>query len=452
MALEGALLFLGLVLGLGLLGRPNLFGLVLPLIALRFVWLAAHRRAGDGERRGSGPLRRGLAVVSLLLAGAILPGIPATIHNARSGGPPLPLPAHGGINLYTGNRPGGTGVYDPPAGMRGDMRGLIEDARRIASREAGRALDDAEASAFWIERAREAIAADPGGWLALLGRKILVYWSGDEVPDILDIRIYRRYCPALGWAIVGFVVISPFCLLGLWTVRRRRGRWIAWLFVAAALGSILPFFVNSRYRVPAVPVFLAVGGGAAAWLASRAVARDWRRLAAGAAALALLFVFVSTPARVRVDPSASYTFLGNSQARDGDLEAAAEAFRTALELRPGVETRINYARVLSRLGKKKDAAFLYAAAFEENPDFPNLALEYGNLLEEAGRTADARRLYLHAWESDRTRERLVACKLLSRLAWGAGDVDEAVRWLEAGLEVAPGDRGLLETLQRIERR
>jgi len=161
---------------------------------------------------------------------------------------------------------------------------------------------------------------------------------------------------------------------------------------------------------------------------------------------------VSTPARIRVDPSASYTFLGNSQARDGDLEAAAEAFRTALELRPGVETRINYARVLSRLGKKKDAAFLYAAAFEENPDFPNLALEYGNLLEEAGRTADARRLYLYAWESDRKRERLVACKLLSRLAWGAGDVDEAIGWLEAGLEVAPGDKGLLEILQRIERR
>ncbi|MBN1883885.1 MAG: tetratricopeptide repeat protein, partial [Candidatus Krumholzibacteriota bacterium] len=290
------------------------------------------------------------------------------------------------------------------------------------------------------------------GWLRLLGRKALVYWSGEEIPDILDVRIYRRHCSVLGAAAVTFTVISPFCLFGLWVVRRRRGRWIAWLFTVAALGSILPFFVNTRYRLPAVPVFIAIAAAAVVWFAKQIAARDPRRLAVGAAALAALFLLVSTRDNVRVDPSASYTFLGNHHMQRGETAEAEEAFRTAFELNPGVMTRINYARVLSRAGQKKEAALLYAAAFAERPDFPNLALEYGNLLEEAGRAADARALYLHAWESPRTRERVVACKLLSRLAWSEGDVDGAIAWLKAGLEIAPGDESLAETLQRIERR
>ncbi|MBN1884700.1 MAG: glycosyltransferase family 39 protein, partial [Candidatus Krumholzibacteriota bacterium] len=167
-SLRGAIFLLGIVAGLGVLGRPNLFGLLLPLLAARFLFLAAQTGAAGGHDAAAGGARKaaamnwkaGAAAAALLVAGAILPAIPAAIHNARAGGPPLPLPAHGGINLYIGNRPGGTGAFEPPEGMRADMRGLVADARQIASREAGRELSDAEASVFWSARARDVIAAD----------------------------------------------------------------------------------------------------------------------------------------------------------------------------------------------------------------------------------------------------------------------------------------------------
>jgi tetratricopeptide (TPR) repeat protein len=135
----------------------------------------------------------------------------------------------------------------------------------------------------------------------------------------------------------------------------------------------------------------------------------------------------------------------------GERDKALEAFTKALEFDPGsIVNRINMARVLSRSGEKERAAEYYRLAWEEDPGFPHLALEYGYLLDELGKRAEAKRLYKDAWKSGRRNEMITACKLLSRMAYTQGNVDEAITWIRRALEIAPGDEGLLKLLHGLE--
>ena len=95
---------------------------------------------------------------------------------------------------------------------------------------------------------------------------------------------------------------------------------------------------------------------------------------------------------------------------------------------------------------------MYSQAFRQRPDFPNLAVEYGVLLEEMGRKEEAEDKYLYAYRSGGTREKVFACKLLSRLSYGSGERDKAIEWIRRALELAPEDGELVRTLNRLEER
>ena len=62
----------------------------------------------------------------------------------------------------------------------------------------------------------------------------------------------------------------------------------------------------------------------------------------------------------------------------------------------------------------------------------------------------AERMYRIALKSPRSRERVVACKLLSRLALSRGSRDEAIMWIKEALKIVPGDRGLVDILNKLE--
>jgi hypothetical protein len=434
-----AAVFLGVLSGAGVMGRPNIFLLLAPLLA---GWLFA--AAGKGWKRLKLPL--------YFAAGLIVMTAPASIYNASRTGSIVPLSAHGGINLYIGNMRGARGLYDPPEGMRRDMRGLIEDSRIAAERAGGSKMTDSEVSAFWSARARERIVSDPGGWLVLLGRKFLLFWNGGEMGDIVDIGLMRKECPVFRLLFMRFSLISALAFTGAFlAIWSSPGRWPLAIFLASSMAAVILFYFNTRYRLPSIPVLTASAGYFTAWTAGRISARMWKSAAAGAAATVLFFAFVSGREMFEVNRSATYTFLGNHYMSSGDGDRALKAFEEAMRLDPeSVENMINLARALSRAGQKERAAGYYRLAWESAPDFPRLALEYGYLLEELGMRSEARTLYDQAWRSGRRNEMITACKLLSRMAYSEGRVDEAIMWVRRALELAPGDEDLLGLLQRLE--
>lgn len=437
--LAAAAAFLGILSGAGIMGRPNIFLFLAPLLA---AWLFF--ASGRGAKRWKLPL--------LYFAGLAVILAPASIYNASRAGTPVPVTSHGGINLYVGNMPGAKGLYNPPEGMRRDMRGLIEDSRAVAERASGGKLSDAEVSAFWSARARERIVTDTGGWLILLGRKFLLFWNGGELGDIVDIELMREECPVFRVLIVRFALISTLALAGMiLVIRSSSGRWPFMIFLASSMAAVVLFYFNTRYRLPSVPVLAVSAGYFVAWTVEKISKRAWKQLAP--AALIVLFFSVAVTGReiFTVNRAATYTFLGNHYMVSGDEEKAMASFSEALRLDPeSVENRINFARVLSRAGEKERAREYYALAWEAAPDFPRLALEYGYLLDELGMRAEAGAMYNHAWNSGRGNEMIVACKLLSRMAYAEGDGDAARMWVRRALEIAPGDKELLDLLRRLE--
>lgn len=430
---------LGACIGAGALGRPNLF---LLLAAALPVWLLIRHR-----RR-----RRGLAPALLVVAGAALFLAPPIARNARETGRFVPVTAHGGINLYIGNRPGSPGVYEPPAHMRGDMRGLIEDARAAASAARGRPLSDAEVSDYYAALAREEIARDPAGWLRLVGKKLVLFWNRVEVPDVPNAVFIERSCRVLRALVIPFAAIAPLAaagLVALWRSRRNRGA-VA-VFLGSATVSVLPFFVNTRYRLPALPVMAGLAAFAVAAAARDLSRRRWRQpLALALFALAVFALVTARPA-VRVNDGAAYAFLGNYYVERGDEARAAEAFAEAYRLDPGqTESMINYARVLMKRGDAAAAVPLYERAHARIPRFPRLAIEYGAALEKVGRREEAKRLYEEALGAERPAERVLACRLLAQAALAEGNRDAAIAWIRRALEIAPGDAEAAGMLRWLE--
>jgi Tfp pilus assembly protein PilF len=437
--LAAAAVFLGILAGAGIMGRPNIFLFLAPLLA---AWLFVI--SGRGRKRWK--------LTLLYIAGLIVILAPASIYNASRAGTLAPVSSHGGINLYVGNMRGARGLYNPPEGMRRDMRGLIEDSRAVAERASGGKLSDAEVSAFWSARTRERIVTDTGGWLILLGRKFLLFWNGGELGDIVDIELMRQECPVFKVLIVRFALISTLALAGMiLVIMFSSGRWPFMIFLASSMAAIVLFYFNTRYRLPSVPVLAVSAGYFIAWTCEKISERRWQELAVAAVSAMFFFVAVSGKEMFEVNRSATYTFLGNHYMSSGEEEKAMVSFSEALRLDPeSVENRINFARALSRAGEKDRAREYYELAWEAAPDFPRLALEYGYLLDELGMRAEAWKLYNHAWNSGRKNEMIVACKLLSRIAYAEGDGAAAIMWIRRALELVPGDEELLDLLQRIE--
>jgi tetratricopeptide (TPR) repeat protein len=430
---------IGLLVGAGILGRPNIFFLLAAALPVWIVFRHPDRR-------------RGLRNAVLCIAGTILFLVPPILYNASRTGRFVPVTTHGGINFYIGNRPGAVGKYDPPEGMRADMRGLVEDARFVAEQRVGRAMTDAEASNFWFREAFEAITSDPARWFTLLGRKLLLFFNGVELADVLDISFYRDACPAMKFLVMPFALLSPLSVLGLIAVAMGgRNRSIVFLFAGALLASILLFYVNSRYRVPGVPVLILCGALFIARFAGEVRRRRWLVAIAAVVLFAAVFLFVANRRVFVVNKSAMHAFLGNHYLQRRDIEKAETAFAEAYRLDPqNFQAQINYARALLLRGKPEASERFYTSAFAAAPDFPNLAVEYGSLLDQMGRREEAKNLYRYAYELPRTRDRVLACKHLARDAMAEGDRHEAILWVRRALELTPGDGNLVEWLHALE--
>ncbi len=325
----------GAALGLAALGRPNL----LPVIAGAALWLAlVRRRAG---RAVAGP------ALALLVAAAVVI-LPTTIHNWRASGRLVPVSANLGANLVTGNRDRADGVSAIPVGVEWDDL-------QLRSFQAGHR--EPAASSRWLTGvALEWIGAHPGRAAELLGRRVLALFTGWEPRNNVGaawlagrhgVFILERWWP-------GTWLLLPWALVGLVAVRWDRRAWLLGLVLGLQVLSVLPFFVNARFRLPLLPL-LAVfavlgcltlarelrGPGGRRWLlvgtlvlAAVVTNGDW--LGLGAARWGAEDALNEAAIALRgydgqpVDERAAMTLLAESEALDPDYPDAPERLGSLL--------------------------------------------------------------------------------------------------------------------------
>lgn len=224
----------GLALGVACLARAE-FLLFVPL-GLAVLW----------------PPRRRLVLLLVLAAGVMVAIAPVTLHNAKRGEWTL-IASSGGENLFIGNQRGADGGHRALHPKAGDLVSQRILARRIAEEERGKPLSGREVSAYWRGRAFSEIAAAPGGWLRLEGRKLTRLLGPGDPTDLFSLALERReYVPSL------YVPALP--TVGLWllaiaggVLAYRRGCTRAWPLIGLLCvhGLVLmTFFVSTRLRLP----------------------------------------------------------------------------------------------------------------------------------------------------------------------------------------------------------
>jgi 4-amino-4-deoxy-L-arabinose transferase-like glycosyltransferase len=311
----------GVVWGLSVITRPNAL-LFLPLLAL---WLWRRPRAG-------------LTAAAALTVGTLLPVLPITAHNTLRGGDFVLVASQAGLNLWIGNNPASDGSTAIVPGTRADWWGGHQDAIAQAERAEGRELRPSEVSSHYSRRALRFALERPGAWLRLLLHKLRLFGANVELGNNEEPRfLFERFSPLAPLAHVGFGVLAPLALLGLWITRRSAwARFPLWGFLLVYSLGVVAFFVNARFRLPIVPLLCAYAAPALLAAADLVRARRWGPLAMGAAVALVLALASHVPPRSaeRRALSNGHLVLATAAADAGDWQLARVELEAALAALP----------------------------------------------------------------------------------------------------------------------
>lgn len=325
----------GALLGLAALLRGN----QLLVAVLATAWLAAARR----------PWRVAATEAALLWCGVALALAPNAARNLASLGEAGPLSAHGGYVFYLGHHEGASWRYAPVGFGDTTVAGEAPAAIAEASRRAGRPLTPGEASRYWLGEGLRFVAARPGAAAANAGLKLLAFFHPGELPDNYDLRFLREQVPPLRALFLTFGIVAPLAAIGAARVRTR-AQVLVLLPIAAALITVVAFYYNARFRLPAAPFAMILAAEGAVAVATAVRARDGRALRGVglAAAAALALAAASPPFR----DDFYFPWVLAARCASAAEPARAEAlFRRAIDLHPREpEARVGLARLLAARG------------------------------------------------------------------------------------------------------
>lgn len=453
----------GVTAGLAAIARPNvlLFVATFCLLLPRF-----EKRLGrpfHGRRLARQWLAIGLPC-ALIVA-------PVTLRNLAMDRDLVLISANGGINFYIGNN----AAYDStvaihPGAHWEDL--VMEPVRHGYEGPAAR-------STYFYRRALSYLTSEPIDYARLLLRKLWLFWDGPEIKRNQDVYYARRHSSLLSallwdWGLsFPFGLVGPLALLGLGLTWRRWSPTLAVLRVFALSygGSVVLFFVTSRYRAPAVPVLAIFAAWAAVEMARRTRQRQWRQLSIpGGVVVALVLALNLGSAPSGEDDAQLFHDLGEVHLRQGNAQAAVEHSRRALALDPTyasahhnaavaymslgrprealkhlraaivhnphrADTRVVGARVHMALGDWREAGRELQRALEIDPELPAAHAYYGQLLLKGGQPG---RALTHLERAVRSLPNdFWTTYDLGRAHHGAGHLDEALQAFAAAGRIDP---------------
>ncbi len=439
----------GIVTGFAALARGNALLLVpFALACLAFGW---HDAAPERQER----LRR----AALFLCGVVPVIALATAHNALAAGRFVPTTTNLGINLYLGNHAGNAhGYYTPPPFLHPDTGAEVPDFRAEAERRTGRALADADLSAYWRGQAWQEIAAAPGMALGRAVDKLELALHNDEAPDNEDVTLVADWSPVLRSPLFWVGQLLPLGALGLALGRRRRGVLIVAATAGVYLLGLLPFFVMARLRIQMVPLLCVLAGGALVALGQAVLAKRRRDLlvAAAIAAPLLLVTYYRPPWMAEARRSSlavAWNNLGSSLLDAGKQDDALRAYQHAVEIDDAAVPAS--LRVLGRLYRDRgdftraEASMRRVLELKPNSPSAKRALQtlYQQMLADPRYKDDAAlRERARALDASPAGASPAAALREARALSRAGRYEDAIRVLEDAVRRGPYDEGLHYTL------
>jgi tetratricopeptide (TPR) repeat protein len=323
----------------------------------------------------------------------------------------------------------------------------------MAERAVGRPLSPREVSAYWTGRAVDYVRSEPGDWLRLMGRKVLLLLSAVELMDAEDQYLVAESSAVLrATGLFGhFGVLAPLAVLGVFVSwPRRRELWWIFAAIAAYTASVLIFYVVTRYRYPLVPFLALLAGaglaGAREWLASR----SRREIAVCLALMMSLAVLSTSVSGMPKHSMAAVTHLnlGDALRAKGQHERAVEHYEKARALDPRLgSVGVNLASALLELRRPEEARSILEQGLAVDPQDAVLHRSLAGLLRAEGESERALVHYRRAAELLEARAAANAAE--GRFGEAVAGAREALALYAAAGEPVP--QRLSEALARYER-
>jgi 4-amino-4-deoxy-L-arabinose transferase-like glycosyltransferase len=336
----------GVVFGLSAIARPT----ILPFVATVGLWIVV-----TGWR--SGRARTALREVVFFMMGVALPIAPITLHNYVANGDLVLVAANGGVNFFIGNNPQSDGMTAAVPGARADRRGGHADQVRIAREAIGDpGASPREISKYWYDRACQHIRDDPVGALRHTAYKAFILFNAHEISNNRVIEFVTRHSSIYSWATLRIWLILPLALAGLVVgAGRRQPKALLLIFVVVYSATVIPFFINARFRMPAATVLIIFAAAAVVtwsrWLRARPIDRQLGRRVAVSVIVAFVAAILARPLPALRVPDAQAFFNEAEACRaHRDFTAAAGWYRAALGEHPGYcDAAFNLAQIHARV-------------------------------------------------------------------------------------------------------
>jgi 4-amino-4-deoxy-L-arabinose transferase-like glycosyltransferase len=340
-------LVVGIAVGLSALARQT--ALIFSLLMVGWILI--------GMRAELPAAKRWLAVGGLVL-GVALVILPVTARNRVVTGETILVNAAGATILYMSNGPDANGSWATPSlpGVRiGDPFSLVTSFWQLAEREQGRPLSVTEMNAYWTRRTLDAVLADPLRWLRLEARKLMLFTNAYEIPGNRFVELSREFSWVHSLPLLGFGVMAPLAIFGLYDARGRWRRDVALhAMLLSYLASALTFYVISRFRMPAAAVLMIFAAVGLSRIHDAVRARDRRTLMIAAAIVAASAVLVHQPP-LRHSLHVPYYNLGYSYALQERWDDALAAYEKSLRIREDAQTREAVAKLYEGTGRRAEA-------------------------------------------------------------------------------------------------
>ncbi len=371
----------GVLLGLAAAIHPTSLAAAAGLAGASLLRAWARRREGFDARA----LARQLGAFA---GGLCLAIAPFTARNLAVSGEPVLLSANAGMNFWIGNHAGARGVFETPEGYDAARDPV---GRELAERARGTDTGWTAASRWWSARAWSDIAADPAAWIGLLGRKLLLFLHATEIRQIGDgfdwfaERSWPLRLPLDARTALLLCLAAPIAL----ALRGRRADRIALPLGAVVLYAlgVCAFFVTGRYRAPLMPLVLALAAIGGLETARLALGGAWARSRGALAYLLALGALFAASQWLYTGPLAfsktggvESRHLGLRFAEQGRWPEAVAQYREALALHDDAATRTNLAVALRQLGDVDAAIEQCRRALELDPRLQYAWFKLGVLL------------------------------------------------------------------------
>ena len=241
----------GVTAGAAILTRGNAL-LFLPVIVAAQIW---NCRRHAGSFRAAAP--NTVLSLMILLASCWAVQLPFILYNSRARGTWTGPSTAANAVLALGNTP-----EAPPGGRNpGLPAGPMEYPETYADFMA-RAANRSVPLQMWDFLCRE-----PGAFLELQARKLLLFWDSREIPNNVSLYgegtqsiLLRLLLPGRSTVLLPLILAGMFWLAAAAIRRRRIAWWLLYGFVLIYWGATALFYILSRFRAPILPLGLIFAG------------------------------------------------------------------------------------------------------------------------------------------------------------------------------------------------